>query len=179
MRRSDAGFTLLEVMAAVAVVAIVFTTLARVANQGLQSEGISRRRMEASLMADATLAAIEADIAAGVAPELGQTESEEEIFDVVVDVTEFDLADAIPAAEETLGDTAEIDLFRGSDVGAGESPVRKIEISVLWDEGFDEYLVRRTTFAIDPAAIEIAAGFALVSPANPAVPGAGSGTTTQ
>ena len=52
MRRSDPGFTLLEVMAAVAVVAIVFTTLARVANQGMQSQGISKRRLEASLLAD-------------------------------------------------------------------------------------------------------------------------------
>ena len=36
MRRSDAGFTLLEVMAAVAILGIVYVAIARSAIQGLQ-----------------------------------------------------------------------------------------------------------------------------------------------
>ena len=84
MRRSEAGFTLLEVMAAVAIIAIVFTTLARVASEGLRSEGSSKRRLEASLLADAALAEIERQVEEGVDLELGVEEREEDLFTVIL-----------------------------------------------------------------------------------------------
>ena len=156
MRRSDAGFTLLEVMAAVAVVAIVFTTLARVANQGVQSQGISKRRLEASLLADRVLSDIEVQMAAGTAPEIGQTESEEGRFAVVVDVTAFDLASVIPASPETaaaeLGFTQPTAPTAGTSVVA--SAVRAIEIAVTWSEGVNEYRVMRSTYGFDLASVQ-------------------------
>jgi hypothetical protein len=140
-------------MAAVAVVAIVFTTLARVANQGLQSQGTSKRRFEASLLADAVLSQIEVDLAAGTAPAIGLSESEEGIFDVIVDVTPFDLASAVPAfagsPEEAPGLSMSV---LGADADA-ESPVRTIEIIVAWTEGRNEIQVYRTTYGIDFAAL--------------------------
>jgi prepilin-type N-terminal cleavage/methylation domain-containing protein len=154
MRRSDTGFTLLEVMAAVAVVAIVFTTLSRVASQGLQSEGISSRRLEASLLADEVLSDIEAQVAAGATPAIGSEESEEGVFAVLIDVTAFDLASAIPVDTEAEGGEPGFTL---SSAGAGatpESPVREIEITVRWTEGVNEFQVFRTTYGFDLASVQ-------------------------
>jgi len=144
-------------MAAVAVVAIVFSTLARVANEGLRSQGISKRRLEASLLADAQLAEIETQLAAGIAPEIGESESEEGPFSIVVKVTEFDIASAIPASG--LGDTdTKTEATLAGVLGDEVSPVRAIEVAVTWLEGLDEYSVIRNTFGIDPVALEGLAG---------------------
>jgi len=159
MRRSDPGFSLLEVMAAVAVVAIVFTTLASVANQGLFSEGVSRRRFEASLLADEVLAEIEENAAAGIAPELGESESEEGIYRVVVAVSAFDLAAAVAPPADAQGITPAKATEAGEAV-LPENAVRAVEVAVLWSEGVEEYRVRRTTYALDAAALEPPAGLA-------------------
>jgi prepilin-type N-terminal cleavage/methylation domain-containing protein len=52
MRSSDSGFTLIEVLGAVAMLAILYTTLSTVAIRGLRSEGESQRMLEASMLAD-------------------------------------------------------------------------------------------------------------------------------
>ena len=49
------AFTMLEVLAAVSVLAIVYLVLANVAIEGLRAEGESMRRLEASLIADELL----------------------------------------------------------------------------------------------------------------------------
>jgi prepilin-type N-terminal cleavage/methylation domain-containing protein len=156
MSRSDAGFTLLEVMAAVAVVAIVFTTLARVANQGVQSEGISKRRLEASLLADEVLSDLEDQMAAGMAPEIGKTETEEGPFAVVVDVTPFDLASVIPeSVEDTASESGSSEPDQPPAApGPAASAVREIEIEVTWIEGVDEFRVTRSSFGLDLASIQ-------------------------
>ena len=74
MRRAELALTLLEVMAAVALLVIVYTFLAKAATQGVRSEADSRRRMEASLLADATLAEIETRLALGETLQLERTE---------------------------------------------------------------------------------------------------------
>ena len=167
MRPSDGAFTLLEVMAAVAVVAIVFTTLARVASQGLQSEGTSHRRLEASLLADSVLADIEDELAAGTAPEIGSSEEEEGYFTVFVDVTPFDLLSLIPASDvsDDQAEAAEPSFSLGGSGAGGESetPLRQIEINVVWTEGLSEQSVSRTTYGIDRVAIESALGAAVES----------------
>lgn len=90
MRTSDRGFTLLEVLAAVAILAILYTTLSTVAMRGLRSEGESRRMLEASLIADLQLSEFEADLEAGLIPEIGITQNdEEEGFTVVWDVSAY------------------------------------------------------------------------------------------
>ncbi len=58
MRRAERGLTLLEVLAAVAVLGLLYTVLASAAVQGLRSEGESRRRLEASLLMDEQLVQI-------------------------------------------------------------------------------------------------------------------------
>lgn len=180
MRPSSGAFTLLEVMAAVAVVAIVFTTLARVATQGLQSEGTSHRRLEASLLADSVLADIEDELAAGIAPEIGSSEEEEGNFTVLVDVTTFDLLSMIPTSDTDEDGSARAEpSFSLGDTGitgTSESPLRQIEINVVWNEGLHEQSVSRTTYGIDQvaiqgvlnAAVESLGATAPTNPANPA-----------
>jgi len=177
MRPSEGAFTLLEVMAAVAVVAIVFTTLARVASQGLQSEGTSHRRLEASLLADSVLADIEDGLAAGAAPEIGSSEEEADYFTVFVDVTAFDLLSLIPTSDvDDDGAAAAEPSFSLGGTGAtgvSETPLRQIEINIVWTEGLNEKSVGRTTYGIDRAAIESVLGAAVESlgganSANPA-----------
>jgi prepilin-type N-terminal cleavage/methylation domain-containing protein len=158
MRRAETGFTLLEVMAAVAIIAIVFTTLARVANDGLRSEGVSRRRLEASLLADRRLAQIEIELAAGIAPEIGESEEEEEPYTILVQVTSFDIASAIPVTGFGEADPTEKATLTGV-LGDGVSPIRAIEVAVSWIEGMDEMRVVRNTYGIDPVALQgLAAG---------------------
>jgi prepilin-type N-terminal cleavage/methylation domain-containing protein len=157
MKRSNAAFTLLEVMAAVAVVAIVFSTLARVASEGLRSEGISKRRLEASLLADSHLAEIETQLAVGIAPEIGESESEEDPFSILIKVTSFDIASAIPGSG--FGDTdPPTEATLAGVLGGEASPIRAIEVTVTWLEGFNEYRVIRNTFGIDRAALAGLAG---------------------
>lgn len=159
MSRSDQGFTLLEVMAAVAIIAIVFTTLARVASEGLRSEGSSKRRLEASLLADAALADIEAQFVDGLAPEMGSEETEAGLFTVIVDVSAFDLDSAIPLPEAD-GESLSTLL---SASGSSESPLRQIDIRVTWIEGLEEYEVKRTTFGADLVAIQTLIGGAVAN----------------
>jgi prepilin-type N-terminal cleavage/methylation domain-containing protein len=163
------GFTLLEVLAAVAVLAIVYTVLAGSAMQGLANEGESYRRLQASLIADRYLAGIEASLAAG-APELGVTESEEGDFAVAVETRPFDLAALAAAAQETDG-------VRGARPTGGEAvgggvpfqllvaprdgtppPLVEVQIAVRWLEGNQEQMVTRTTFASDPRVVAPLAG---------------------
>jgi len=158
MRRSDPGFTLLEVMAAVAIVAIVFTMLARTANEGVHAEGISKRRLEASLLADRVLADFEQQVATGTAPEVGQTEFEEDGFAVLVDVTAFDLAGLIPASPETAAEGSRSSRSNPATEAASvvASAVRAVEIEVTWTEGANEaneYRVTRRSFGLDVASV--------------------------
>ena len=169
MRRASAAFTLLEVMAAVAVIAIVFTTLARVANEGLRSQGISKRRLEASLLADTLLAEIETQIATGIAPEIGTSESEEGAFAILLSVTSFDIASAIPVSGFGATDPT-VEATLPGVLGDEVSPIRAIEIAVAWIEGTQELRVVRHTYGVDPVALESIANAASQSLTPPGIP---------
>lgn len=144
MRRSETGFSLLEVMAAVAVVAIVFTTLARVASQGLYSEGLSKRRLEASLLADRAVADIELGAAAGQMPAPGLTEVEEGLYRIAIEVRPFDVLEILPDPPDT-------GLVAAADDDEEQEPVwvQEVKVTVSWPEGFDEGKVQRMTYAVD------------------------------
>jgi prepilin-type N-terminal cleavage/methylation domain-containing protein len=196
MRSSNGAFTLLEVMAAVAILALSYTTLASSGIIGLQREGEARRRIEASLVADGVLAEIETGIEAGGAPPLGREEREFDGFRVDVEITSFSIE--IPEEEgpggqrlsharsRLQGDQEQAqDVIPGPSLLGGDgpsgavSPLRRIDVRVVWDEGFGEREVSRTTFALDPEAagptidaIEQAQAAAASAGAAPAQPGA-------
>ena len=147
MRRAERGLTLLEVLAAVAVLGLIYTVLAGAAIQGLRSEGESRRRIEASLLIDEQVVDIESQIAAGSTPEIGITESEVGDFRVAIHVRPLEFYESLTGSLEAAPENAPSVLGRGS--AGGESPLRTIFVTVSWDEGVFERRIERTTFALD------------------------------
>jgi hypothetical protein len=151
-RSRRGGFTLFEVLGAVALVGVVYTALAQATALGLLAEGVSRRRLEASLIADATLSLKESEIAAGVVPTVGSEETEEEEFRIVIDVTSWTPPLPLRTNEKngTPSPTPEkgVSLFPAAN-SQEPSPLRQIEVTVSWFETNTEQSVVRTTFAFD------------------------------
>lgn len=157
MRRRARGFTLFEVLAAVLILGLFYAVLASSAIQGLRAEGTSRRRLQASLLADRQLSELEAQAMTGGVPEIGHWEQEEGDFRVSVDVSPFDLSLLLGDDEEPGSAT------RAARADAGESLLnlpqegaqsflRTLDVRVSWAEGIDEQHVQRTSFAYDVAA---------------------------
>jgi prepilin-type N-terminal cleavage/methylation domain-containing protein len=174
MRNSDDGFTLFEVLGAVAILAILYTTLATVAIRGLRSEGESRRMLEASLLADWELSAFELELQTGAAPEIGITKSEGlDGFTVTWEVTPFQTRIFKTALEKEqeknaanpAAQTAPIPVAQTGATDTGAPPFLRVDLRVSWFEGNDERSVTRTVFAVDEDA---AAKFAAASVANEA-----------
>jgi prepilin-type N-terminal cleavage/methylation domain-containing protein len=155
MKRARAGFTLLELMAAVVVFGLVYTVVARVAIQGLQAEGDAGRRLRASFVADRVLSDIEMGLSGGVAPEVGETESTDGDYTVVVEVTPFDIGDVLPP--EAAGSqpqevpTSSLELLSPT-VRGSQPTLLSIAVRVSWLEGLSEREVTRRSFAFDAAA---------------------------
>jgi prepilin-type N-terminal cleavage/methylation domain-containing protein len=150
------GFTLFEVMAAVLVLGILYTVLASTAIQGLRAEGESKRRLEASLLADEYVAEIEAGIAAGVFPELGTKQEEVEGgYQVVIEVVPFDptpyLGEAFREQLPQPGDPTPSLLAPPAQPDQGL--LRSVAVAVRWLEAEGEHEARRTTLAYDAATV--------------------------
>lgn len=167
--RRARGFTLLEVLAAVAILAIAYSQLGASGIQGLQHEGEARRRIAASLLADALITEIEAGIESGLAPPVGEEENEIEGFRTSIVVEPFTLE--VPEEDAEGGKRIGRQRSRlggeraqqpapsagpsllGADGGPGAtSPLRRIEVRVAWDEGFGERHTARVTYALDAEA---------------------------
>ena len=168
----DDGFTLLEVLAAVAILGIAYIALGSSGIQGLQYEGEARRRLEASLLADRVLSEIETEleIEYHLTPPLGDDEREEGDFKIAVKVAPFSIV--VPEEQgnggKRLGDARSRlggsgaqaqppaipgpSLLGGDSGPGGVSPLRRIDVKIVWNEGFGERSVSRTTFALDPEA---------------------------
>ena len=165
MPRSSAaadGFTLLEVLAAVAILGIWYVMLAAAAIQGLQRQGESHRRLEASFVADDVIAEIEAALSGGTAPETGVDEFERGDFKVRVEVEPFALDVPPPAAiprdsgsRLALPNLVVVPNLLGGAGPTGEpSPLRSVRVQVSWTEGHDERSVIRATYAFDLASVQ-------------------------
>jgi len=167
-RPAQAGLTLLEVLGAVALLGILYTALAGSAIEGLRSEGESRRRLEASLLADDRLAEIELSLTSGVAPPIGTDEQEVDGFTVATEVRPFELpqwpeADAARAEPTSLA--AKRAAERAKDAPSLFAPPRgatapaallSLDVVVRWEEGIFKREVRRTTYAVDSTVVEAA-----------------------
>jgi prepilin-type N-terminal cleavage/methylation domain-containing protein len=158
MRSSDGGFTLFEVLGAVAILAILYTTLSTVAIRGLRSEGESRRMLEASLLADWELSEFELELQTGAAPEIGTTRSEgEDGFTVTWEVTPFQTKIFKTALEKeqernAANPTAQTAPAPAGQAGATDAvapPFLRVELWVSWFEAGNERSVTRTIFAVD------------------------------
>lgn len=156
--RAAEAFTLLEVLAAVAILGILYATLARVGAQGMRSEATSRTRLEASLLADQRLAELETQVAAGSIPPVGRSEEELGEFVVTTEVEAYELPKP-PTPEGTVNRTPSAPEAPGIfDLATaisedGEPLLRKIQLSVVWEEFGAERKVLRTTYAFDLEAV--------------------------
>jgi prepilin-type N-terminal cleavage/methylation domain-containing protein len=162
--QTRAGFTLLEVLAAVAVLALTYSMLATAAMQGLRAEGDAGRRMRASMLADQRITEIEVQVAMGQAPDIGTQENQEEDFLVTTEVKPLDLVIADTLASKRAQDRLER-AVGGRERGQGGAPsllepagsdkqsmLRRIDLTVAWAEGESEQIVTRSTFALDTVA---------------------------
>jgi prepilin-type N-terminal cleavage/methylation domain-containing protein len=146
-RRADtradtrAGFTLLEVLAAVAILGIWFSVLASVAIQGQRAEGENERRIRASLIADRILMDVELAFEEGEFPDDAVDEFEEDDF--LVRIEALPLTELVVEIEEGL-----IDLLETELTGIAQD-LRAAQISVIWTEGHAEESVTRITYAYD------------------------------
>lgn len=150
------GFTLIEVLAAVLVLGVLYTVLAGVAIEGLRAEGASKRRIEASLLADQILADLEDQIAVGSVPPVGLEEREADVFDLTIAVRELDPAVLVPPeppdSERELRREGSFSLFETG--GTQPSRLREIEVRVDWLEGDRELTVQRISYAFDTTGLE-------------------------
>lgn len=150
------GFTLLEVMAAVLVLGLLYTWLVNVAIVGLRSEGTDRRRADADLIADLELSLIEASVSVGQLPEDGRSERDEDPYRVLVEIAPIDVLSLLPAPLAK-------DIAQRSDPRApsvlhderGESRVRRVSVVVEWDEAGEPAQVERTTYAYDKSELAL------------------------
>lgn len=158
------GFTLLEVLAAVAILGMWFTVLAGVAIQGLRAEGENERRIRASLIADRVLADIELNLAVGEFPDETTDESEEEEFTIVVN--------SVPLTELEFAELdAELLLLLEGDLATLAVDLHAILVRVSWIEGAEEEEVTRLTYAWDSAPL-----LALLADADANAAGQGEGS---
>ena len=139
-RSRRAGFTLLEVLAAVAILGIWFAVLANVAIQGLRSEGLNERRIRASLVADRVLTEIELNLDDGELPSEASDVREEDEFTIEVELLPFGGLELAETNEELTS------LLESAGLGAD---LYTIELSVSWIEGATERSVHRTTYVWD------------------------------
>ncbi|HEU4427184.1 MAG TPA: prepilin-type N-terminal cleavage/methylation domain-containing protein [Myxococcota bacterium] len=159
MKPSDArrGFTLIEMLAATALFAVVVIVLGPIVVESSQREGLARRKAAAALFADRLVAEAEEAAASGAAPQLTKRERTEEEFTATIETTAFDpaaieIAGAQPAAQKPAEPAATG--WLDSPTADTAPPIVQLDVRVAWVEGVAEQEVRRTSFFLNPAALE-------------------------
>jgi prepilin-type N-terminal cleavage/methylation domain-containing protein len=156
-RRSGAGFTLLEVLAATLIFAIVMVVLIGSSTEAIHRVGLSASRLEASALADRELARLESVLQARAQP---PQDYEETVDDFVIRVWSEPALNGNDAPSQPPPGPG-LDLAGG---GAGlaalgpmiqmvapgiEAFLLRYEIRVEWIEGVAPGSVGRTTYAFD------------------------------
>ncbi len=158
MRRGTSrGFTLLEVLGAVAIIGVAFTLLARANIEALRAEGTARRQLAASLVADRSLAELEAGVLAGAPPAVGRRDQEVDGFAVAIDVQPMDFV--LPPLPEGVvsgfeATTPANTLLPDARSGRETTPLRHVRIEVTWEDLGGPRSVLRETFVFDTSAVE-------------------------
>lgn len=157
MRSANPGFTLLEVLAAVAVIGVAFTSLAAWNIEGLRAESLAHGRLEASIVADYVLSELEAELAAGAVPPVGRVEREQDGHAVLLEVEPLPLAlEPLPATNgrpATAPGAAARPTLLAAPGSRAQTPLRLVRISVsIGDAETGDHVVRET-FAFDAASV--------------------------
>jgi prepilin-type N-terminal cleavage/methylation domain-containing protein len=146
-----AAFTLLEVLAAVAILGIWFAVLANVAIQGVRAEGVNERRIRASLIADRVITDLEIGFDFEEMPGESADVQEEDEFTITVEQLPLSGAEFAEVDEELMG------LLEG-DLASLAADVYTVSVRVTWTEGVDEESVHRTTYVWDMGPLREALG---------------------
>lgn len=154
-----AGFTLMEVLGAVAILGVSFIMLATSSIQGLRMIGESMRRADASLLADRLLSEVELKAEVGQLIDIGLDEFDEEPFTIIVEV--LDLA-AEYEGSSPRGDPEDLLMFLAVEANGPYAEfresnwllgyLREVHISVAWQEGANEITITRTAYIYDQQA---------------------------
>jgi len=184
-RRGERGLTLLEVLAATMIFALVVTTLIGTSSTLVHRSGVAARRLEANLVADAVVADLEIQMRTGVAPVVERTEWTTEDEEYVIRVANRTLQEALAAPATSVADEAAgvdpnappalptlgaTQIGGSSGIGtmlSAELPevakhLRQYDVEVVWIGANGPESVTRTTFAFDwqAAKVEFATLFA-------------------
>lgn len=154
--RRAGGFTLLEVLAAVTILAIWYVVIAAMATDGLRKQGLSLRLMEASEIANRYMAEIETSTLDGTVPPLRDEEIEEGDFLVQILIVPFGFGVTV---DETVdpgrvgGGRSSPDLkaLLKSRMPGMNRHLVSISVNVAWEEGPAQRSVRRTSYAFNLA----------------------------
>ncbi len=183
-RRQQRGLTLLEVLAATMIFALVMTVLVGTSSTAVHRSGVAARRLEANLLADAIVADLEIQMRGQIAPVVERTEWTTEDENYVVRVQNRSIQEALAAPAQTVADEVAAanaaaspaptgpgatQIGGGAGIGtllAGELPevakhLRQYDVEVVWIGPDGPESLTRTTFAFDwqAAKIEYAALF--------------------
>lgn len=178
----EAGLTLLEVLAATMIFALVMTTLIGTSSALVRRVTQSLQRLEANLLADRVVADLEIEMRKGKAPVLEKTEWSSEDEQYVVRVLNRTIQEALAAPATSVAEEAAAEagatpptspgattIGGASGIGtllAGQLPevakhLRQYDVEVAWSGIGGPESVTRTTFAFDwqAAKVEFAALF--------------------
>ena len=153
-KRRAGGFTLLEVLAAVAILGIWYVVIAAMATDGLRKQGTSLRLMEASEIASRYMAEIEASTLDGTVPPNRDEESEEGNFLVHVLIVPFGFGVNVSSGAESppvggIGNAPDLKTLLKSKMPGVNRHLVSINVHVSWEEGQDQKSVRRTSYAFN------------------------------
>ena len=141
-KKTVRGLTLLEVLAAVMIFAMVMTVLVSTSSNAVHHVGVSARRLEADLVVDSLLAELEVQIKQGLAPPIDKEEFISEQYSIRMVMT-----DLVPA-EQNAAVGGALSLV-ASALPEVVGYLKQYDIEVSWIEPRGAQSVRRTTFAFD------------------------------
>jgi len=152
-RRGERGLTLLEVLAAAMIFAMVMTVLISTSSTAVHNVGVSARRLEANLVADELLADLEIQMKQGIAPVIEENETTRDQYAIRVFRTEI-IQDQ--AAADSGGPELSVASMLGTELPEVAKHLKQYDIEVSWFEQNGPQRVTRTSFAFDwqAAAIE-------------------------
>jgi len=157
--RGEFGLTLLEVLAAAMIFAMVMTVLISTSSTAVHNVGVSARRLEANLVAEEMLADLEIQMKQGIAPEIDENELTRDPYAITIFRT-----DVFQGSENAASDGGGIDVasMLGAELPEVAKHLKQYDIEVSWVEQNGPQRITRTTFAFDwqTAAIEFSELFA-------------------